>query len=132
MTARVEQGESRDREALERHLRRDAAAHVYALADLDDVFWPDTRWFTRRRGEEIEAVCFLLEKLSLPILYAIAVPGDPAMRALLAWLCPRLPERVFATPGLGLREVFERDFAIRPHGEHLKMALDPHEARCEG
>ncbi len=125
MSAGVELGESRDREALERHLRRDAAAHVYALADLDDVFWPETRWFTLRRKDEIEAVCFLLDKLAPPILYAIAKPGDPAMRALLAWLCPRLPERVFATPGLGLREVFAPGFAIRFHGEHLKMALDP-------
>jgi ribosomal protein S18 acetylase RimI-like enzyme len=117
--------EIRDRKALERFLRRTESAHVYALADLDDAFWSDTRWFALRKDGELAAVCLLLEKLTPPILYAIAEPGDPALRALLAWLLPSLPAHVFATPGLGLSDVLARAFEIRAHGEHLKMALDP-------
>ena len=95
--------EIRDREAIERWLRRDAAAHVYALADLDDVFWPDTRWFAGRNERELAAVCLVLEKLSLPILYAVSPAADAAMRVLLDWLRPSLPERSFATLGVGER-----------------------------
>ncbi len=116
--------EIRDRDELERWLRRDAPAHVYALADLDDVFWSDTRWFAARRGDELAGVCLLLEKLSLPILYAISEPGDTVMRSLLAWLRPTLPERVFATLGLGLAAELTLEFEVDSHGEFLKMVLD--------
>jgi hypothetical protein len=34
-----------DRDAIEAFLRRDVGAHVYALADLDDFFWPETVWY---------------------------------------------------------------------------------------
>jgi ribosomal protein S18 acetylase RimI-like enzyme len=118
-------GLERDRADLERFLRRDAPAHVYALADLDDVFWPETRWFALRRDGQLAAVCLLLDKLAPPILYAIARHGDPALRALLEWLRPSLPERVFATLGLGLADVLASEFAIDSHGEWLKLALDP-------
>ena len=117
-------GEIRDRAEIERWLRRDAASHVYALADLDDVFWPDTRWFALRGGDdEIAALCLLLDKLALPILYAVAPPDDPATRALLEWIRPSLPDRVFATPGVGLADALAPAFAIHPHGEWQKMSL---------
>lgn len=116
-------GEVRDREEIERWLRRDAPAHVYALADLDDVFWPDTRWFAARGARDFEAVCLLLDKLSLPILYGVSPPGDEAMRSLLRWLIPILPDRFFATLGLELSSELGHEFAVASHGEFLKMAL---------
>jgi ribosomal protein S18 acetylase RimI-like enzyme len=116
--------EIRDRAELERWLRRDARAHVYALADLDDVFWSDTRWFASRSGLELDAVCLLLEKLALPILYAVSPAGDTAMRRLLGWLRPTLPDRVFATLGVGLSAELAGEFEVESHGQFLKMALD--------
>ncbi len=114
----------RDRMEIERWLRRDAPTHVYALADLDDAFWPETRWFAAHSAENLEAVCLLLDKLSPPILYAVSPAGDAAMRALLRWLEPTLPARVFATLGLGLEAELRSQFEIDSHGEFLKMALD--------
>lgn len=117
--------EVRDRAEIERWLRRAAASHVYALADLDDVFWPDTRWFALRGDDgQIAALCLLLDKLALPILYAVAPPGDSATRALLEWLRPSLPDRVFATPGVGLADALAPAFAIHSHGEWQKMSLE--------
>jgi hypothetical protein len=119
----VHAGEVRDRVEIERWLRREAASHVYALADLDDVFWPETRWFALRSDGQIAALCLLLDKLALPILYAVAPPGDPATRALLEWLRPSLPDRVFATPAVGIADALAPAFEIHSHGEWQKMAL---------
>ena len=92
--------EIRDRDEIERWLRRDERAHVYALADLDDVFWSDTRWFACAAARELAAVCLLLEKLALPILYAISPPARRRRCARCSTGCARrLPERVFATLG---------------------------------
>jgi ribosomal protein S18 acetylase RimI-like enzyme len=113
-----------DRARLERFLRGDAPAQIYALADLDDAFWPDTRWFASARADgELTAVCLVLEKLALPIVYAVAQPGDPATLALVAELRARLPERFFVNLPLGFAEVFAASHAIDPHGEYVKMWL---------
>ncbi len=115
-------GETRDREALDAFLRRDLAAHLYALADLDEFFFAETRWFVARRDGELAAVCLLLEKLALPILHALARPGDRALPALLRWVAPRLPARVFASVAPGLLPAL----SVENHGPHLKLLLaDP-------
>ena len=109
---------------IERFLRADAPAQIYALADLDDAFWPDTRWFASARADgELAAVCLVLEKLALPIVHAVAPPRDPATLALVAELRARLPERFFVNLPVGFAEVFEASHAIEPHGEYVKMWL---------
>ena len=113
-----------DRARLERFLRANPAAQIYALADLDDAFWPDTRWFASVGADgEIAALCLLLEKLALPIVHAIAEPGDRATLALVAELGPHFPACFFVNLPVGFAERFERDYAIQPHGEYVKMWL---------
>jgi ribosomal protein S18 acetylase RimI-like enzyme len=114
-----------ERAPIERFLRRSAAEHIYALADLDDAFWPDTRWFgTRGSDGEIDALCLVLEKLALPILYAVAEPRDPATLALARALVPQLPRRFFVNLPVGYESVFADTHEIAPHGEYVKMQLE--------
>ena len=48
-----------DRDAIAAFLRRNAAAHVYELGDLDDFDWPHTRWFGWERDGRLEQVALL-------------------------------------------------------------------------
>ena len=82
----LEFAETRDRPALEAFLRRDAPSHLYALADLDEPFWDDGRWFTARDSGGIEAVALLLSTLEIPILYGVCPPSDPATSALIEFV----------------------------------------------
>ncbi len=91
-------GPIRERKRIEHFLRREARAHVYAIADLDDVFWGDTRWFAAFDGHDVEAICLLLDGLALPILYAVCPDGDAATRDLLLAFRPRLPTRWEPSP----------------------------------
>ena len=88
-----------DRAEIAAWLRRAAAMHVYALADLDDFFWPNSHWWGWRAGsgdsDELRAVALLLQGFALPVCYAVAPPDDPAMAQLLAALGSRLPARSF-------------------------------------
>ena len=116
--------ETRDRDALERFLRRDAAAQVYGLADLDAPFWPDARAFTSQGPDgEIEALLLRLDALELPIVYAVAPPEHEPTRALVAALAPELPDVFFANLPLGVARVLAPRYEIEPQGEHVKMAL---------
>jgi ribosomal protein S18 acetylase RimI-like enzyme len=123
MATGLEIGETRDREALDAFLRRDLAAHLYALADLDTFFFPETRWFVARGGEELAAVCLLLEKLALPIVHALARPGDAALPALLRGIAPRLPARIFASLSPGLLDGLAPVFSVERSGAYFKLLL---------
>ena len=118
----MEFGEIRDRERLEASLRLDTGSHLYALADLDEPFWNDTRWFAAQSGGEIRAVALLLSTLEVPILYAVCPPDDPPTRALLDFVRPRLPRRVFVNLGLGLATLFCAD-DLASEGEFAKYRL---------
>ena len=115
--------ETRDRSGIERFLRRDTASQLYALADLDDVFWPETTWFAAIERGGYVAVALLLGKLREPILYAVCPPGDAHTHVLLEFLRPRLPGRFFVNLGLGLEALFRSDHDFADEGEHLKYAL---------
>jgi RimJ/RimL family protein N-acetyltransferase len=121
--------ETRDRAALERFLRRHAAAQVYGLADLDEPFWPKARAFVRPgAGGEIAAACLVLGELAPPIVYAVAPPRDAATNALLAELAPELPEAFFANLPVGGARAFEPTYEVEPHGEYVKMVWAEREA----
>jgi ribosomal protein S18 acetylase RimI-like enzyme len=113
-----------DRDTIESWLRREAATHVYPIADLDDVFWPDTRWFGAVEGSRIRAICLVLEGLRIPIVYAVCAVRDAAMRALLREVGPELPDRFFYNLGCGLPDALEPAWTLAPHGTYWKMALD--------
>ena len=116
--------ETRDRGRLEPFLRRNTASHLYALADLDDLFFRDTTWWAAVAGDEFRAVALLLRKLRVPILYAVSQPGDAATRALLEHLTPNLPPSFFASLGLSLEDVLANGHDFDSQGEHLKYLLE--------
>jgi ribosomal protein S18 acetylase RimI-like enzyme len=116
-------GAIRDRERIEHFLRRETNAHVYALADLDDVFWNDTRWFAAFDGDDVTAICLLLDGLALPILYAICPENHEPTRALLAAIRGELPERLFYNLGPGLVSCLRGEWQIAPEGTYWKMSL---------
>ena len=88
-----------DRSAIAAWLQRGAGMHVYALADLDDFFWPHTQWWALRDGsgcdDAFSAIALLLGGFEPPVLYAVAQPDDVAMAQLLGALASRLPARCF-------------------------------------
>jgi hypothetical protein len=84
-----------DREALRAWLMRDPEVHLYELGDLDDFFWPHTRWYALG-----DAIALVYDAPPLPALLAF---GEPVQFApLLAELRDVLPRELYAhlSPGL--------------------------------
>jgi ribosomal protein S18 acetylase RimI-like enzyme len=117
----VEILESTNRDVLAAFFGRFPAAHAYGLADLDAPFWPHVRAFTAREDGETVAVALLLDSLGVPLLYAVALPGDKAMTKLLRGIEGELPLPCVATVALGVPEALGWRFDSA--GEFLKMRL---------
>ena len=75
--------ELRDRGEIATFLRRRPAVHAYALGDLDDFFWPHTRWLGWQPDGVLEQVALLYDEPDPPVLLALAEEPEEAMSALL-------------------------------------------------
>jgi ribosomal protein S18 acetylase RimI-like enzyme len=115
--------ELHDRDAIAAFCRRRAAVHAYELGDLDDFFWPHTRWFAWERDGEPAQLALLYTEHELPVLLALAEEPVEEMGRLLVELLRRLPARLYAHVSPSLAGVLQRRYTIEPHGPHLKMAL---------
>lgn len=115
-----------DREEIAAFCRRRPAVHAYELGDLDDFFWPHTRWFGWRRFGRLSQVALLYSEHELPVLIALADDPEEEMGTLLGELLPRLPARIYAHVTPPLVAVLAARYAVESHGVHLKMNLARH------
>lgn len=101
--------------------------HAYELGDLDDFFWPHTRWLGLERGGRIEQLALLYDEPDPPVLLALAEEPVDGMIDLLRAVADRLPAPLYAhlSPGL----VGALAPALAPSGDpvaHCKLGLaDP-------
>jgi RimJ/RimL family protein N-acetyltransferase len=116
--------ELRDRGAIAAFLRRRPAVHAYELGDLDDFFWPHTRWLGWSRGGRLEQVALLYVEPEPPVLLALAEEPEDTMAALLRAVAARIPRSVYAhlTPVLVDVLAPER-VASAPPTDHRKLGL---------
>ena len=119
--------ELRDRDAIAAFCRRRPAVHAYALGDLDDFFWPHTRWYGWERDGALGQVVLLYDEPDPPVLLALAEEPVASMAALLRGLEAVLPSTVYAhlTPGL-LAALAPRLVPEAAPVDHRKLGLvDP-------
>ena len=113
-----------DREEIAAFLRRRPAVHAYELGDLDDFFWPHTRWLAWSPDGRIEQLALLYGEPDPPVLLAMAEEPAASMRALMEAIAPDLPERVYAHLSPGTVEAL-RGYLVpeRDPIAHLKLGL---------
>lgn len=104
------------------YLCRNIYLHIYSIGDLDDFFWPRTRWLVTRDGEAIDALALLYTGQSLPTLLALTDDLN-RMMALLHRFVKQLPDACYAHLSPGVEGVLAQWYELTAHGEHLKMRL---------
>ncbi len=107
--------ELQDREALERILRRDAELHLYELGDLDDFFFPHTRWLANG-----DAIALVYAASDLPVVVALDRNVETTIDLLRA-IRDRLPARFYAHLTPGAARAIEGK--LEPYGLHDRMIL---------
>jgi RimJ/RimL family protein N-acetyltransferase len=94
--------EVREREVIAEFCRRRPAVHAYELGDLDDFFWPHTRWLGWETDGRIEQLALLYGEPDPPVLLALAEHPEHGMADLLRSIAAGLPPQLYAhlSPGL--------------------------------
>ena len=82
--------ELRDRDTLAAFFRRRPAVHAYALGDLDDFFWPHTRWLGLETDGRLTQVALVYDEPDPPVLLALAEAPEDGM----AELARRTPKQL--------------------------------------
>ena len=96
------------------------AAHIYALADLEEPFWSGSRWY--RRGDAVVGLIGLPSGEGLAC-YCVATRDPAGTLALIADLAPHLPPGLLVTGPAGLAEALA---VVRPltwHAPHVRYEL---------
>ena len=111
--------ELRDRDEIAAFLRRRPAVHAYALGDLDDFFWPHTRWLGASLDGRLAQVALLYDEPDPPVLLGLAEEPERGLAELLLAAAARLPARLYAhlTPSLvdAIDSVFRTETEPAPH-----------------
>jgi RimJ/RimL family protein N-acetyltransferase len=94
--------EIRDREVIAEFCRRRPTVHAYELGDLDDFFWPHTRWLGWETDGRVEQLALLYGEPDPPVLLALAERPEQGMADLLRSIATGLPPQLYAhlSPGL--------------------------------
>ena len=70
--------------------------HAYELGDLDDFFWPHTRWLGWQPDGRLEQLALLYDEPDPPVLLALAEEPEDGMGDLLRSVAADLPGRLYA------------------------------------
>ena len=116
--------ELRDRDEIATFLRRRPAVHAYALGDLDDFFWPHTRWLGASIDGRLAQIALLYDEPDPPVLLGLAEQPETTMAELLLETADRLPSRLYAhlSPSL-LGPLAPALVPVTEPAAHLKLGL---------
>jgi RimJ/RimL family protein N-acetyltransferase len=119
--------ELRDRERIASFCRRRPAVQAYLLGDLDDFFWPHTRWLGWEPDGRLEQLALVYAEPDPPVLLTFAEGGAPGLvgaAALLRAVAADLPGSLYAhlTPGL-LEALAPRLVPVTEPVRHAKLGL---------
>jgi ribosomal protein S18 acetylase RimI-like enzyme len=112
-----------DKKEILSFLKKNPGIYFYLIGDLDDFFWPYTKWFCLKENNEIRSLALLYSGVEPPTLLLFH-EGNPAYATeLLQTIRNGLPSKFFAHLGEGLMEQFSKNEIAEIYGVHYKMLL---------
>ncbi|NUR51375.1 MAG: GNAT family N-acetyltransferase [Hamadaea sp.] len=109
-----------DRDEVRALLTRHPGRHLLAIGDLDDAFWPHTR-FVHGWGQTL----LLYTGLQTPVLLAVADPPPTSMGSLVTAFLDELPDRFYGHLSEEAAEALRPHFTLDVHGVLAYMSVEP-------
>jgi ribosomal protein S18 acetylase RimI-like enzyme len=114
---------TRDKSEIYRFLSKTPDLQLYTIGDLDDFFWPDTKWYAMYENGEMQSVALLYSGMS-PSTLLLFYEKDPYYsRALLKSIRDLLPEKFYVHFSPGLIDIFGKENIVKDYGHNYRMVL---------
>ncbi len=114
---------SRDKKEIYEFLSTDPALNLYLIGDLDDFFWPYTKWYALYDRGSVQSIA-LFYTGSVPASLLLFFSGDPHYHELLLRkIRSSLRGEFMVHLSEGLIKVFGPEKIIRNLGSHYRMVL---------
>ena len=111
-----------DRDLLAKYFRRDTYLHLYSLGDLDDFYWPHTRYYGIKSPSGLKKVVLFYQGEGPTIFLALGASGTFDRYDIEQWMGIS-PDQIYAHLSPGLIDHFRNSYLIDDHGQHFKMGL---------
>ena len=114
----------KNKEIIEKYLRKNTALNLYQIGDLDDFFYKFTDWHAMvDNKDEVKQIVLIYSGTDLPVMLSLCDRDEAEMKELLKDLKGSLPEKFYSHLSKGLAEVLRDDYKTIFHGKYLKMSL---------
>lgn len=115
--------EIRNKKVIERYLRENPMLHLYELGDLDDFFWPRTRWICMGSRSDIHSILLVYQDIRMPVLLALNHKAYPPGLGNPLSLKDFLPPQLNAHLSAVFRDLLTQIYEVKSSGMHYKMGL---------
>lgn len=109
-----------ERSLMHRFFLKDPYTDLFHLADLDDRYADDIRWFVRKRGREISTLALLFHKPEVPV-FQLLEQDNPDSVSLVEEILPQLPDKLYCHISTGPAEVLGKHYQTESKNLFLKM-----------
>lgn len=104
-------------------LNKNKEINLYLIGDLDDFFFPHTKWYALSENGKVEAIALLYSGGTVPTLLSFVYNNPDASFYLLQQIQPLLPEKFHAHLSGDLADAFGKDAVIESLGKDYRMIL---------
>lgn len=111
---------SEERNNIHRFFLKDPYTYLFHLADLDERYAEDIRWFVRKRGQEISTLALLFHKPEVPV-FQLLEQDNPDSVSLVEEILPQLPDKLYCHISTGLAETLGKYYQTESKNLFLKM-----------
>lgn len=113
-----------EKPVLEQFFSTDPLLNIYCLGDLDDFFWPRTKWYGLEEEKKLKSVILLYEGGDIPTLLAFAREKKiDYLNHLLELAQDLLPSRFYAHLSIGAEQALKGAFKLTLLSVDYKMGL---------
>jgi len=113
-----------NKDEIETFLRKNPSLFLYHIGDLDEFYFPLTKWYGLKTNNDLKAVILLYKAFQPIVIQALSSQKELSyLNKLLESSLDIFPDKFYAHLTPGVEEILESKYKLASKGEHYKMIL---------